>query len=497
MKLTHTTVLFACLWVAISACLAQTEAPSSEPSEPVTIWPFFTRDHNVFGEKRVRAFGPFFQHLEATNGSSMLGIHPLYSQVHLPEDNNSREHHALWPLWFGRGAGKQYKWQVLALLFWHDFDITQPRSRHHLWLLPIYFQGRNADGIPYVALFPIGGKIRNFLGCDELGFVLFPLYGYSEHQKQETVTVLWPVYSKTTGPHNQRWRIFPFYGHARCRNVYEKLFLFWPIWSQASYSYRNSSGYSCFFFPLCGHLNVTSQEAWWIAPPFIRFSTRGANQLHYLPWPFIQIASGDIEKLYFWPIWGHKRAYGSPYTFFLWPIVRYWEQMDGGIRGDQLMIMPIWYSKTNIKPADNKGTIKPVVVERQSKCWPFYNYTREKDKSRLGIPALCPFRSIEAIERNYAPLWTLYTRQQNGALVEDDVLWGLFRHRRGPGERQVELFPVFRVARNDHNNTRSWSLMKGLVARRQHGDEVVYRMLYVLTWRSRAESKAKAMPEQP
>lgn len=470
-------VILFCTFALLAAMAA------AAPEEAITFWPFYSRDKNVFGEERVRAIGPIFQHLSSTNGASFLGVHPFYSGAKNPEDHLRRDHHVLWPLWFGHGADKEYGWQVLALMFWHDYDVTQPRSKHHLWLLPFYFSGRNADGDPYVALFPVGGKICDFLGSDELVFVAFPLYGHSTLGEQQTVTALWPVYSRTTGPHNQRLRVFPFYGHAQFRNYYEKFFLFWPIWSQGSYSYKKSSGYSHFLFPLWGRLNVTDQEAWWIVPPLFRFSTRGANKLYYLPWPFIQIGRGEVEKFYLWPLYGRKSAYGLPYTFALWPIIRYWENEEGGLRGDQLMIMPFWYSQTRIKPGAAKGQGSAEVTARHNRFWPLYTYKREGDRSKFGMPALCPFREVDAIERNYAPLWTIYARQRNGSLVEDDVLWGLFRYRRGPEEKNVELFPLFRRSRNSSDQTRSWSLLKGLVAREERGEEARFTLLYVFSWR--------------
>ncbi len=459
-------------------------------------WPFYSRDNNVFGEERVRAIGPIFQRLESTNGASFLGVHPLYSQTQNPEDHNRRDHHVLWPLWLGHGADKEYSWQVLALMFWRDYDVTQPRSRHHLWLLPFFFCGRNASGDPYVALFPIGGKIYDFMLSDELTFVMFPLYGHSALGDQKTLTALWPVYSRTTGPHNQRWRVFPFYGRAQSRNYYDKLFVLWPIWSQGSYTYKKASGYSHFLFPLWGHLNVTDQEAWWILPPLVRISTRGANKLYYLPWPFIQIGRGEVEKLYLWPLYGHKTAYGLPYTFALWPIIRYWwEYEEGGLLGDQLMIMPFWYSRTRIKPAAAKRQGTPEIETRQSRFWPFYTYKREGVRSKLGAPALCPFRDIDAIERNYAPLWTVYARQRNGSLVEDDLLWGLFRYRRGPDEKHIEFFPFFSRNRDSKERIRAWSLLKGLVAREERGEETSFTLLYALTWRIRNHDQAGGTKE--
>ena len=125
------------------------------------------------------------------------------------------------------------------------------------------------------------------------------------------------------------------------------------------------------------------------------------------------------------------------------------------------MVMPFWYSQTRIKPGAAKGQGSAEVTARHNRFWPLYTYKREGDRSKFGMPALCPFREVDAIERNYAPLWTIYARQRNGSLVEDDVLWGLFRYRRGPEEKNVELFPSSEGLELQRPNG-SWSLLKGL-----------------------------------
>ena len=55
---------------------------------------------------------------------------------------------------------------------------------------------------------------------------------------------------------------------------------------------------------------------------------------------------------------------------------------------------------------------------------------RVGDQSRFRTLLLWPLRHTAPVEREYAPLWTIYQHTRAGANTDDEVLWGLFRHQR-------------------------------------------------------------------
>ena len=97
------------------------------------------------------------------------------------------------------------------------------------------------------------------------------------------------------------------------------------------------------------------------------------------------------------------------------------------------------------------------------------------------MPSIWPAASIGSIDKNYAPLWTLYCRSRQDDAVEHDLLWGLFRSRSAPLKQEVSLFPLvsYRRSRENEDDIREWSLLKGLLGYSRHGNSRQYRFLFV------------------
>ena len=168
-------------------------------------------------------------------------------------------------------------------------------------------------------------------------------------------------------------------------------------------------------------------------------------------------------------------------AFFLWPIFRT-ERLD---RGDaysrRFMAVPFYYSEVR-KQHPRDSTFKPKVVSRYHKLWPLMSYEREDDNKRFRCLDLWPLRNTGSVEREYAPIWTLYSHSVVGGSCDDELLWGLYRNRkRGNDFRSVSLFPLASWTRDDRDTERrEWSLLKGLVAYEQEGTQTSWRVLYFL-----------------
>ena len=117
------------------------------------------------------------------------------------------------------------------------------------------------------------------------------------------------------------------------------------------------------------------------------------------------------------------------------------------------------------------------------RLWPLYSYRREGDESRFRTLELWPFSPSAAVERNWAPLWTLWSHTRLGEASDTEVLWGLYRDTRRPGAaHRVSLFPLFETAGDPAAEARSWSVLKGLVGRERVGSQVRWRLLYFMTF---------------
>jgi hypothetical protein len=401
--------------------------------------------------------------------TDFVAARPLFSRMILDEDDPDFLD-VLWPLYTRREYGNDMQWRCLTLVS-HDFDTSDPDSRYRFWGWPFVFKGRDGKGEDYFGLFPIGGQINEILGQDEVRFILFPLYAKSRAGDLETTSILWPVYSHSLSPTQERWRVFPFYGRSDdIREGAHRRFVLWPIWT--SVRYEDPPGGGFVLFPLFGRVKREDQSTWMLLPPFIRYSRRGDDMEALMPWPFVQIRRGEVHKTTIWPLWGHKELEDVERIFVAWPFG--WHER---IRRDtgpitRTMLVPFYYYERDQSQSPET---------RYWKIWPLISYQREGRTSRIRMLELWPLRDTPPVERNYAPLWTILTYSRLDNARETEFLWGLYRHRRDSAHRRLSLFPLVDwERRKDSSSATSWSILKGLIGYGRTDEERMIQLLYFL-----------------
>jgi hypothetical protein len=429
------------------------------------------------GTAHRRAFGPIFEWRQAADGGSALAIRPFYHSVSDPLRQRAvRE--IVWPVASLKTLNDEDEWRV-ALAFGHDFDRQNASARYRVWVLPVLGWGCDAATNGYFGAFPLGGRIREFLGQDVIDFALFPLYLRLSINDHTARSILWPIFSYGASEDRSQFRVFPLYGQVVRPGHYDKRFILWPIWTWAHYEEPAASGSGFVLFPLFGHLKLTNQESWMLLPPFFRWSRSATQNESLFPWPFLQSSSGQEDKLYIWPLWGRKSIGGDSSSFLLWPIVS-WHRMEAGrLRAAHFRILPVLYTaKSALCGGDHE---EECVIGRQVQIWPLASYERAGSNSAVRILNLWPLRSAP-VERNWAPFWTLYTHRRVADAREDDLLWGLFNYtRKTDAYRRVTLFPLLSWSRSELGAEEQveWSVLKGLIGRRRVGERSSYRLLYL------------------
>lgn len=404
---------------------------------------------------------PLYDNLQTDEGS-FFAVRPFYSKTVAAE---GQVQDFLWPIY----SRKEFKNEATsrALIFWwtHNFaaDAESPRDRS--WLLPFYFQGQDALGEKYFALFPLGGTIHEFLGRDRISFALFPLFGKSQVNEVKTTSVLWPIYSHTRGEGIERERIFPIIGKAVLKDKYEKRFVLWPFWTSANYFYPGNSGTSWILFPVCGRVRMEQEKTLWVIPPFFRFTQGDKQNRLYCPWPFFQkIESERHDKLYIWPLWGTDKYEGgvSHKTFLFWPL--FWSERteEAHLSRTRRTMVPFFVLERYFLREKGVPKEEQTEVSRYWRVWPLMSWQRAGDVSRFRLLELWPVKNSAAVERNWAPLWTLYKRTNHEGLIRKDLLWFTWHSEKEPAADRKE-----------------WSLLKGLLSYRREGDARSFRMLWV------------------
>ena len=513
-----------------------------------------SRDTTPEGHSRLRVLGPLFERQEA-DGKTFTAVRPFYSRTFdAGNDRTLREY--LWPVAMDKDFRGETYWRIL-LAYENDFVSTNSSARHRFIIFPIFYSGKDIHDESYFAIFPLGGKVNEFLGQDKIWFALFPLYMYMSVNDVRTYDVLWPLISRTTGHDVSRFRFFPFYGQSSKGNVWTKRFVLWPIWTSAHYNYPDGqTGGGFVLFPLFGHTKLTDQETWMLLPPFFRWS-RNDKGYHSgnLPWPFIQYASGKNEKFCIWPLWGTRHSGNGNIrsSFFIWPIGSTLDEdrVDYDLHRFSLFPLAFYESKTEKKgiggqvsavtgtaaakdcrppieqkpedktsatnvmaqtsevdssspsntPTEYAGAPESAASEegvqvnnaksgRFFKLWPLASYQREDEAIRIRFLDLWPGKSLPAVERNFAPFWTLYSHVRVEGASEDELLWGFFRRSNdNKGGRHLSLFPLFSFGKRPVEDFREWSLLMGLTGYKREGLRKTYRVLYFFTF-STKEKKA-------
>ncbi len=477
--------------LAGAGCRSLPPAASTSPDAAGREWdwgPFASRLTDARGVVRTRAAGPIFERArDPATGRTLTAARPLYARA---EDPVSGWTHwdSVWPLAEGKSFKNQMSWRV-ATVWYQDFDTSDSRSRWRLWALPFYFQGRDAQGRAYAAVFPLGGRIREFFLLDRVDFALWPLWVQSRQGEIRSNTVLWPIFSETKGKGIYRARVFPLYGRSAMRDHYVKKFVLWPIFTSARYEYPQSRGYGFVLLPFYGRINLTDQDSHLVLPPFFRH-TRGARQnLVLAPWPFVQIGWGEQRRFYLWPLYGRLRRPGVASEFALWPL--FWrERIDRpGAILRRWKFLPFVSLETETLRRPPPGA--PAVRRRYTQIWPLGSYERSGGERRWRGFELLPFRAPPPVERSWAPWWTVFERTIVGDRTDTELLWGVYRRQtRGDRFARTSIFPFFEW-RGDRADpaapARAWSLLKGFLGVETRNGETRLRVLYFLRFTVRRE----------
>lgn len=439
--------------------------------------PFYSELEAPGGHLRRRALGPLLEHAESSGGHRFWALRPLVSRIGDEADRRTRVE-VLWPLGIGRRLDDQSSLRLLTAWF-VDWDVHDDQSPYRLWILPIYFQGRSQHDQGYLALFPLGGSIKEFLGRDDITFGLFPLTARITFEDLETIHLLWPFFKRATNDEIDRLRVFPFYQHNRIEGRHDKTSILWPVWTSVEYTHPRKTGQGYLLFPLGGRLRLNDEETWMVIPPLFRYTNGQTLDRLYVPYPFFQFSSGEVEKRYVLPLWGSETTAGSHTSFVLWPI--FWRMHISKVDAvtTRTLALPVLYlTKTRERTFGDEG--EGDVRRRDAHLWPLFSYRRRGETAVTRALDLWPPSWRGPIERNYAPFWSLFVRTRVEDTALEEALWGMYRrYRRGDEEQYLSVFPFFQYHREGTETAaRSFSLLKGLVGyrRTEHGSS--WRLLY-------------------
>ncbi len=466
--------------------------------------PLFGTLNDFEGNEGFRVAGPLVEHRRAPDGRRFTAVRPFWS--HVADDAHQRVNtDVIWPIGSFLGRGDELYWRFLPA-YGHDFDTSASPSRHRWRVFPILYGGRDAEDQRYFAVFPLGGAVHELLIWDRVWFVLWPLYARSYQEENRTTSVLWPIYSRTAGGNVSRWRVWPFYGYSHTPDQWTKRFVLWPIWTSVDYHYPDTEGGGFILFPLYGQVNLPDRQSRMLLPPFFKVEWGETDHFAFnAPWPLLQyVNSPDLQRLYVFPLAGRRRRGHDHSWFALWPLVSGQRTQRPREVLTRFRILPIWYyenvatrprEKAAVEGEPDTVTMKESEsISRYMRLWPLGMYRREQEQSMLRIPDLWPLRQTPGIERNWAPLWTLYRRERAAERSLSEFLWGLIRYEREPETHDLRVFPL--LDSQETPERRRWRFLYGLVGYEREDLQKTYQLLYILRIRRRGRDDASSVDSE-
>lgn len=329
----------------------------------------------------------------------------------------------LFPLYMSTQVNEQVSRSVLwPIIAWTHGDGTK-RFR----VFPFYGYSKEKDKwTRRFVLWPFWSSVRyDYPEEQGKGFVLFPLFGKVNTNRQKSYMVIPPFFRSTKGEdHREIMAPWPFVQYKHTPDA-KKLYL-WPLW---------------------GH------------------HATGSLDSSFVLWPFIR-----MQEL--------RRSAAALRSFYLFPFITHQSEHVPDASTPDTSVSHVIDETPSPQP---DSTQKTTVRKRYLKLWPLMSYQREDDISRLRVLELWPFRRMRGIEQNWSAFWTLYERERVGSEVETELLWGLYRRQKTKkGSHNTSLFPLFDHMVCPDKETKKWSLFKGLLRKEQQGLHRRWTVLYFL-----------------
>lgn len=407
---------------------------------------------------RAWRVGPFAEGAATASGASMLAVRPFFSHEEAGTNELARSvTDILWPLGTVTSFQDNGHWRFLLFYGTHGSTPDAPDA-YRFRFFPFYYQGRTRFGEDYFALFPIGGKICNFMTFSRARFVLFPLYADGVNGGVEFRTWLWPFYLERHGKNVDQFRLWPFYGTREHRSLHQTektRFVLWPLWTETEKrgAYVNGDGFV--LFPLFGHSEFDRakrgrEESWSLLPPLFSYSRGDDGYRRWnAPWPFIRgLDMDDRYERHFWPLAGVSTNAHLQSSYFLWPLFTQKTSAAGGtVKKFTHAPFPLFYRQAEYKGAAPES-VGDEPLSSYTRVWPLFSHRKLKGGGTFTrVPELSLWGGSEQVERNWAPLWSLYTRRErsDGASCTD-LLWGFLswgRDGKGRGFFQFLWFLNF------------------------------------------------------
>ena len=478
-------------------CLLTCACPASGSVKPQEFdFGFITsRLEDPDGNMRLKILGPIYERALSTNGAQLRAVRPFYSSYTDPRTERHKKD-IVWPIASAERFRQEFQWRVL-LTWYIDFDRTDPKFAVSL-LVACRSTSRAATRtrvstwrffLSAVGCATSWAATRSFLSC-------FPFtHGATSTRWRPGHPVADLLAHGRQGDLSQEG--FPLLRAELPSRPVRKTFHHVAVLDVGALQVSAGVGHGVHLVAAVGPFRPGGPEGVAVHSALDPVLPRPAHELQLLSVAVRAVElRRDREVLPVAALGEEEHAWRSE-RFFLWPIFRT-EQLDrGDTYSQRFLALPFIHSEVR-KERSHDPAVRSKVVARHHKIWPLLSYKQEGENKRFRVLDLWPLKDTGPVEREYAPIWTLYSHTLMGNSYDDELLWGLYRCRkRGSEYRSVSLFPRGFVdagrPRGESPRMVDSEGPAGVQARRY--TKVVARAIFPPLWRQGEEAIITREPE--
>ena len=404
---------------------------------------------------RTEAVGPLFYD-QQRESERTWAVPPFFSHDTDPAVE-SREDDFLYPLLTYEYYGREYRWQFIQLFALSGGEDPQGFEERRVTIFPIYFQQRSRDiNENYTALVPFYGHLKNHLFRDDIFVVLFPIY--SETRKRDVVNdnYMYPFFNVRHGDGMHGWQFWPFVGaeHKRVTTVtngfgdveivggHDHFFALWPVrfWQNNGIGTDDPEKFRA-DLPFYSYSRSPNRDSTSVLWPFFNWINDREKKYREweLPYPFIVIARGEGKTTTrVLPLFSRSHNDTLESDFYLWPVYKFNRVHTTAL--DLRRTRILFYLFQNVTEKNMETGSEKHRVD----LWPLFVWHRDFNGNRR-LQILAPIETFvpnnRGIERNWAPLWSLWRQENNpgtGA-TSQSLFWNLYRREAAPQAKKISL----------------------------------------------------------
>jgi hypothetical protein len=399
---------------------------------PSTLWAVWPLSWELDGEKRF--LGPLISYDEE-NQEKHLVIRPFLFSYDSEEGGT---YNYLFPL--GKVAPEKS--------YFVPFYLSKQNETESDVSFLLFFGGRSKKGI-YGGFFPFYGKLYNRFARDEMGFVLWPFYSYTQDEGASKTNLLWPFFTFYGGA-DKGYKVWPIYGNHERPGVRQQQFYCWPVFFKEEKDLDSDEPVHSFFaIPFYLHSVSRTKEYKSVLWPFFTHAKDSDKEKWDMPWPFYSKTIGEETKGYsFFPVISKMIKAQDRSFSLLWPL---YTESQWYVKDQRFLQRNVIAINRYIE--DDRGTFLNV--------WPFFEYQGKDEKSEFLFPSVLPFRD-RGLNRILKPLITMYEQKKSEDKSVTNVLYGLYTHEQ-TGRTWKSRFAFLLTLKKDKDGA-GFEFLSGLFA---------------------------------